>query len=284
MALLSAILGALVNWLARDLLRRSQLREIFGLNFALIFGMMLPLAPFYFRLVWQPEALGWLVLSIGLDAMANYAYFQAFVGLDAVTATTLLALSPLFTLLIALGVPGQSAGLQSWQVVGVVVCTGSVLALTRAQPQVNGALRRGTRPMKAWLYPLAAAALFGASLYPVRLLFTQGWTNPPTYYLVRAGIIALVTGRLAPPAPFEWGSERVRRLALRAALVIGQWLALLFALEGGAPAVVKALADTSPLFVVGVSAIMGGEKPTRAQVVAAGGVVAGVALLLLGAG
>lgn len=284
LALLSAVLGALANWLARDLLRRFRLREIFGLNFALIFGMMLPLAPLYFRLAWQPEPLGWLALSVGLDALANYAYFRAFVDLDAVSASTLLALSPLFTLLIALGLPGQSVGLQPLQMVGVIVCTGGVLALTRVQPHVNEAVRGDAGPTRAWLYPLVAAALFGLSLYPARLLFTRGWTNPPTYYLVRAGLIALVARWVAPSGSFRWQAEQVGRLALRAVLVIGQWLALLFALEGGAPAAVKALADTSPLFVVGFSAILGRERPTRAQVMAALGVVAGVALLLLGAG
>lgn len=284
LALLSALGGALANLLARTLLRRTTLRAIFGLNFTLIFALLLPFAPLYFSLVVSPPALGWLALAIGLDAAANYAYFQAFVHLDALTASTLLALSPLFTLLAAPFLSGMTPPLGWLQILGVGLCSGAVLVLTRAQNAASSlSPSRPHHAPRALAYPLVAAALFGLSLYPTRHLFAAGWTNPPTYYLVRAGVIALLAWPLSRPRWRDLTPDLRRGLVLRAAVVVAQWLALLYALEGAAPAVVKALADTSPLFVLGLS-LWRGEKPTPAQALAALGVALGVALLWLGVG
>ncbi|MGB9897648.1 EamA family transporter [Thermanaerothrix sp.] len=282
LALLSALGGALANLMARSILRQTSLRAIFGLNFALIFAWLLPFAPFYFSLAVSPPALGWLALAIGLDAAANYAYFQSFAHLDALTASTLLALSPFFTLLAAPFLSPIAPPLGWFQILGVVLCGGAVLVLTQAQNAATSLLHARPHPAPSALaYPLVAAALFGLSLYPTQHLFAAGYTNPPTYYLIRAAVIALLAWPLSRPRWHGLPAGLVRRLALRAAVVIAQWLVLLYALEGAAPAVVKALADTSPLFVLGLS-LWRGEKPTRTQVLSALAVVLGVALLWLG--
>lgn len=281
LALLSALGGALANLQARSLLRQTSLREIFGLNFALIFALLLPFAPFYFSLDVSPVALGWLALAIGLDAAANYAYFQAFARLDALTASTLLALSPFFTLLAAPLLRASTPPPSLLQALGVVLCGGAVWGLLRAQSSPPDVPLQPPRP--ALGYPLAAAVLFGLSLYPTQHLFATGWTNPPTYYLVRAAVIALMAWPLSRPRWHSLPPDLWRGLILRAAVVVGQWLTLLYALAGAAPAVVKALADTSPLFVLGFS-LGRGETPSRAQILAALGVVLGVALLWLGRG
>ncbi len=282
MALLSALGGALANLLARTLLRQTTLSAIFGLNFALIFALAASLCAVLFFPRGLTPALGWLALAIGLDAAANYAYFQSFARLDTLTASILLALSPLFTLLAAPFLSPISLPLGWFQILGVVLCSGAVLVLTQAQNAAPSLLPARPHPAPSALaYPLVAAALFGLSLYPTQHLFAAGYTNPPTYYLIRAAVITLLAWPLSRPRWRGLPAGLVRGLALRAAVVIAQWLVLLYALEGAAPAVVKALADTSPLFVLGLS-LWRGEKPTRTQVLSALGVVLGVALLWLG--
>jgi len=259
LALLSALSGALANLLARRLMRQTPLRAVLALNFAIIFALLLPLAPFYFTLRPHPAALRLLALAIGLDAAANYAYFRAFESNDAVTASTLLALSPLFTLLAALGV-GSPSALHPLQAAGVLLSSGGTLWLIRSAPNTNADAAPRAPGRMAWLYPLLAAALFGLSLYPIKDLFTQGWINPPTYYLVRAGVIALLAAPLARGAPDR---PPLRLLTVRALLVIAQWLALLFALQSGSPAAVKAVADASPLFVLLLTALVHRRAPER---------------------
>ena len=130
------------------------------------------------------------------------------------------------------------------------------------------------------VYPLLAALLFGVNVFPVRTLMANGWTNPYTYYLLRALLVALMTGMALRPRLGWLSGTRVIKLGGRLVFVIAQWLLLLAALEKGNPAVVKTLADTSPLFVVALAGTVLGEKVGWRQVVGALLTVAGMVLAM----
>ena len=92
--------------------------------------------------------------------------------------------------------------------------------------------------------------------------------------------MALLTGVVLRPK-LGWLSRlRVVKLGGRLAFVIAQWLLLLAALQRGNPAVVKTLADTSPLFVVPLAGAVLGEKVGLRQALGATLTVAGMVLAI----
>ncbi len=101
LAMLSAISGGFANLFARRLVTVSQARHMLSLNFALMTVMLLPAAPWLFQLHINAASLLILVGAIGLDGLANYGYFRSFERLDAVSVSGILAVSPLFALILS---------------------------------------------------------------------------------------------------------------------------------------------------------------------------------------
>ena len=131
------------------------------------------------------------------------------------------------------------------------------------------------------MIPLLAALLFGANVYLVKILFAREWSNPFTYYYLRAPFIAAIMLFALRPRHNWLSRPRLRLAAGRSVLVIAQWLLLLYALQLGNPAVVKAASDSSPLFVVLFAGALLGEQTNRGQAMAAVLLVIGLALLAL---
>ncbi|MEW6650981.1 MAG: EamA family transporter, partial [Chloroflexota bacterium] len=112
-------------------------------------------------------------------------------------------------------------------------------------------------------------------------LFDTDAINAYTYYLIRAAMIGLVAGMVLK-ARFSWLNKGFAfQIAGRLLFVIGQWLALLTALQLDHPAVVKAVADLSPLFVLGFSWGVLREKPGKTQIFGVVMIVLGAVLLTL---
>jgi len=160
-------------------------------------------------------------------------------------------------------------------VAGIGMVVGGLVLLARNGSNESGAIK--IKPTHL-AYPLLAALLFGVNVFPVRTLMANDWTNPYTYYLLRALLVALLTGLVLRPKLGWLSGMRVVKLGGRLAFVIAQWLLLLAALERGNPAVIKTLADTSPLFVVALAGAMLGEKVGWSQALGAALTVVGMAL------
>ena len=274
MAVISAGSGGVAALLARRMMRIAPTRDLISVNFGLIFVMLLPAAPFFWHIEFSWRALVVFLLAVLLDAMANIFYFKSFERLPAVTASAVMALSPLAALALQpLLEPGFRLSMLNMVGVGLVV-TGLVL-LARNGSNAAGAVK--VAPVHL-IYPLLAAILFGINVFPVRTLMANQWTNPYTYYLLRALLVALLTGAVLRPRLGWLSGLRAVKLGGRLAFVIAQWLLLLAALEKGSPAVVKTLADTSPLFVVALAGTLLGEKVGWSQALGAVLTVAGMVL------
>jgi drug/metabolite transporter (DMT)-like permease len=276
MAVISAGSGGAANLLARRMMRIAPARDLISVNFGLIFVMLLPAAPFFWHIEFSWRALVVFMLAVLLDAMANIFYFMAFERLPAVTASAVMALSPLAALALQ---PVLEPGFHlSWLNIGgiVVVVTGLVLL---ARNGSNGTGTVKVTPIHL-VYPMLAALLFGVNVFPVRTLMANGWTNPYTYYLLRALLVALMTGVALRPRLSWLSGMRVVKLGGRLLFVIAQWLLLLAALEKGNPAVVKTLADTSPLFVAALAGTVLGEKVGWRQALGAVLTVVGMVLAM----
>lgn len=277
LAILSAAAGAVANLLARGISRFATTREYLAANFALMFLMLLPAAPFFWRLSLRWEAIAALLAAALIDLAANYFYFRSFEALDAVTASSILSLSPVIALFfVPLFQMGQGIGPGGYA--GVALVSAGLIGLSRGVSGMQTGVHHTARGF--WL-PLAAALLFGLNVFVIKMLFNNDWCNPYTYYLLRALVMALVGGVLFRPNLGWLTRSTLLFSARRLVFVIAQWMLLLAALEIGNPAGVKALADSSPLFVVLLSGVLIKERPQPWRVLGAVLVIGGIGLITL---
>ena len=92
-------------------------------------GMLLPAAPWFFELRLDRRGFFLLMIAIGLDGLANYSYFRSFERVDAITVSGLLAVSPLFGLVLSPLFYYQGESLGMVQVLSVLLFTCGVLML-----------------------------------------------------------------------------------------------------------------------------------------------------------
>jgi len=274
MAILSASSGGIANILARKFTSFASASGLLVVNFALMTLLLLPAAPFFFEFEFTHQAVAVFLFAAMMDTAANLAYFKAFEKLSAVTASSILAISPLVTLALQpfLAPDRKFNGLM---VLGILLVAGGLMLLAK-----NGNGNESVRIPK-WqnvIWPALAAVLFGLNIYPMRFLFQEDLTNPYTYYLMRAPAIAISTWLVLRPK-FDWVTgRRLLGISGRLVFVIAQWLLLLSAIEIGNPSVVKTVADTSPLFVLALAGIVLHERVTIWQIL---GVVLTVAGMIL---
>ncbi len=277
MAVISAFSGGIANLLARRLVRFAPARDLVSVNFGLMTLMLLPAAPWFFRFEANRQAVGIFALAALVDAAGNIFYFKSFEALPAVTASSVLALSPLFSLILWPWL-APDAVLSEWNSVGIGLAVVGLVLLARPARDQAAEPQQWRWRLTNMTYPLLAALLFGVNIYPVRTLLVNDWTNPYTYYLLRAPVIAAATWLALRPRMDWLDKKRVGLTAGRLVFVIGQWLLLLTALELGSPAVVKALADASPLFVLLLSGLVLREKVGKWQALGAVLTAAGMTL------
>ncbi len=273
----SAIFGALTNILAKKVVGFSSTRDYISINFMLIFFLMLPIAPLFFSVQPTLLALGLIVAAACIDGLANYLYFRAFEITDAVTASSLLSVSPLFTLAFLPIFEPKNGSLNALMVIGVIIITVGIFILNRSHVNDHTPAFPEQNLWKL-LLPLLSALLFGANIYLVKHLFSQNFTNPYSYYLLRALVISILSFVLLKPA-FKWVTlENISLTAGRGVVVIGKWLLLLYALDIGNPPVVKAVSDISPLFVI-LIALISKQKITSTQWIGTIGIITGLVLI-----
>jgi drug/metabolite transporter (DMT)-like permease len=280
----SALLAATATLMATYLLRDVPTRRYLSFNFAVISLLLLPGLPFFFQLTPTWRGCGVLLLTALIDGFANVGYFKALERLEPSVPSTLLGLAPLFTLLLTpLAAPTDLDTLTPLVVGGIGLILLGVVILHRAP--ARGSDKRPNppknQPQRAWmlLLPLGAAALFGGNVYLVKYLFALGITNPYTYYLLRVVLITALSAVLWRP-DWTWVTARKGGLvAGRAALVIGQWQLFLYAVARGHPGVVKAVSDSTPLFVALLSALVLRERLTGWKLAGIGLVIGGLWLI-----
>ena len=262
-------------------MRRVAPRDYIPVNFMLMAVMMLPGVPFF----WHFEG-GWLTLAILagtvlLDTLGNFLYFRAFEINNAATASALLSLSPLFTLLISgLAAFDDTPG---WiGILAVLLIVAGVVVLQREMAAGDAATDPARRAHGVRLLaPLGAALIFGATILPIKYLLSDQRINPYTFYFLRGPMIALLAQLFFRP-DYHWLTRSNLPLTIgRAGIVLAQWLLLLYALQGGNPAAIKAISDASPLFVLLFGGLFLQEKITRLKAAGVIAIVTGLILLVI---
>jgi drug/metabolite transporter (DMT)-like permease len=266
LGLLSALFGAGTNLTAKHVMSFTRSRDFLCVNFFLIFIVLLPFSPFYFFLQVNYLVIGLVVITSLMDVLSNYLYFRAFEVCDTITASSILSLSPLFMLTFA-PVFQKANPLTLSQGAGILLILAGILCLNYESQQGNGIPRRiDLRPRREILIPLGSALIFGINVYGVKFLFDQNWTNPPTYYLFRVLIISIFSFIIFKPDLSWVNRTSAGYTAKRAVLVLMQWLLLFYAVEVGSPAIVKAISDSSPFFIVLFSLFFLKQKITKLKI------------------
>ncbi len=278
LSLLSALSTAVARTLTRHVLRYAKARDYLSVNFVVLALLLLPFAPFALHIRLGGEALAALLLASLVDGAANYFYFRAFEVAEVTTASALIALSPLFTLLLSPLMTWFAPLHLGWgDIVGTlliivgVVCLNVELHATSAPAGGRGAHSRWA----ALGIPLVTAALLGGNAYTIKYIFARELMNPYTYYFLRVLLVAGLT-HLALRPDLKWVSRpALLAIAGRGLFVVVQWIAMLTALSLGDPPLVKAVSETSPLFVLPLSALLWHEQITACK-------LAGVLLIIGG--
>lgn len=278
--LASALFGALSNVLAKFVMNFSNARDYIAVNFSIIFLLLIPFTPFFFSLQLSFSAVLLVMLASLIDGVANYFYFKSFEINDSVTASIFLSLSPLFTLLLLPLIDLEQNHFAYVDALGVLMIVFGIIVLNWDLQRGRQA-RSSDKNFKALIVPILASFLFGANIYLIKYILNQDIANPFTYYFVRAFIIVVMMVSILRPKIHWTTPKRLGIAAGRSSLVIIQWMFLLYALELGNPAMVKAVSDSSPLFVIGFVVIFLKEKITSLKVVGAMIVVAGLILLTI---
>lgn len=276
----AALLGAASNLLAHRLLLKIEPKNYISLNFLILAIILLPLLPFYFQFEITPQSIKLFFLAGLMDALANYFFFLSFRFLPVVTASSLLAISPLFTLALQPLLDDTS----SWSLLstfGVLICVAGIVWLiqsTRIIPDTESKTR--TKNL-TWMYPVICAAIFGANVYLTRNLFLQEFTNPISYYFLRSLLLALIFWVLLKPTLNGVNITLLWVILLRAVFVAAQWLLMLYGFMIAVPTVVKTASEVTPLFVLGFELIFRRRKPSTQTILAAFTLVIGLILLTI---
>jgi drug/metabolite transporter (DMT)-like permease len=270
--------------LAKTVMGFSSARNYISLNFALIALFLLPFTPFLFHLDLSLTSLALILAAALVDAAGNWFYFTSFEINDASFASPLLSLSPFFAL-ITLPIAAVWLPLRLTIINGlgaVLIVSGIVsisLVLNRKNlPTAPDQLARNHKYRKVIL-PVLSSLLFGVNIYLVKSIFTHNYTNPFSYYFLRAVIISLVIAAIFKP-DFRWMTRpRLVITSGRVLIVIVQGLLSYYALSLGNPAVTKAASETTPLFVLLIAAIFLKEPINLKKLTGAALIVAGLVLV-----
>ena len=280
LALISAFCGSMANMLARKIMKYcgNAPEEYIPIHYSIITVMLLPFLPFFYKLELNYFSTFMLIMVYVIDLFANYFYLKSFEIQRVYKISILVSTAPLFSLLLYpfLG-SAMNLNITEYDFLGILITIlGIIIINYKKKEQVDdmeglqeetGFFRNiaefwkdriGSFKKKKMIYPLAAAALMGISVYFMKYLFVSGTTNPYTYYTTRNMIFMLTFLFWMKPnfKEFLGNGENIKWLFFRGAFVIGQWLLLLYAIQDGNPILSKAIADTIPIFVVILSFVI----------------------------
>lgn len=264
---LAAIANAAQALISKELTTRAPARQLIGVLYLGNCLVLLPFAPFA-EWRWSGPIVALHLLSVGLMVLTAISVWDLLDAGAASATTTATAMSPIPAAILAtLVLPTVVQPIDV--VAAIVVVAGVLLALGDAFPSLD-------RWGRAWRI-LGAACGSGALTVVTRLLGDEGVGLVETY-VVRTALAAVVCLALFPPRDVRLSD--VPRLLGRSVVVTTYFVFLILGAQSGSPVVVQTLVATTPLLVLVVEAVRRGSAPPARQLVAAGIVVAGVALIV----
>jgi drug/metabolite transporter (DMT)-like permease len=274
--LAAALLAAVADVVAKQLLDDTDAASFLVLSFAWISVLVMPLVFVSFNLSRPFVAAPLLCLIFSLDALANLLYFRAMEVQDVSRLAVFGGMAPVFTLLTATVFLPSHLSLELAAVVALVAAAAYLLNADGPKPlePLRGMVER--RNYEA----LLSAVLFGASAIPTRYALSEmALTNPVTLYWMRALVIGAVLLAVLRPSLGGIGRRSVVVVGARAVLVVGYWLALLRSISQSNVISSVALSRTTPVFTLLLGWIVLGEDLDFRKIVSVGLVMGAIALL-----
>lgn len=254
--------------ISKELTYRAPARQLIGVLYVGNALVLLPFAPFAIW-VWSPTIVAIHLASVALMVVTAICVWDLFDHGSASATTTATAMSPIpAALAAAVLLPGSVQPVQI--AAAVLVVAGVLLALGDA---FAGLDRWG----RTWRI-IGAAAGTGLLTVASTLLGDQGVGVVETY-VVRTALAAVACIALFPPRDVARGD--IPRLLGRSVVVTTYFVFVIVGAQNGSPVVVQTMVATTPLLVLAIESIQRRAAPPARAVVAAGIVVAGVALILL---
>lgn len=265
--IVSALLAAIANILARVLSKNIPAKKILAVNFFTMGATLLVLSPLFYKFIFTWQSIGLVVLIAIIDTFANYFYFKTLEATEASVAIPILSLAPIATFLLsALFLKEYPAPLS---IMGALTIMGLIIFVSsnwKERPKFSAAT----------LYPaLASSFLFGVSAVPSKYLLSQlETTNAPTLYMIRAGLIGLFSLLIYRNSLNAFDIKTYGFIFVRGLFAIGQWVLLYYALTLGSTGVAMTLGNITPVFVLFLSILLLRESFNWRKVLAAIAVLA----------
>ncbi|MBF0180272.1 MAG: DMT family transporter [Magnetococcales bacterium] len=262
LAIASAFFGALSNILAKTILKDVTAKDILGVNFLIMTGIMALLSPAFFEINGSLSVVIPLVVLISVvDFFANYFFFKSFEKSDVSVVTPMLALAPGFTFLFAWLFLGESV---TWmQLILSIGVVAGIVAFSADFSKLRESLDNTLLPA------ITASLLFGFSAIPSKYLLSHGMMNAPTLYELRGAIIGLSAIMIFGSGINQLTASHFRKILVRGVFVIVQWLLLYFALTNGKSGVTLTLGNITPIFVFLLGVLFLKESITKKKLAAA---------------
>ncbi len=259
----------------------SSARNYISVSFGMIVIFLLPFTPFFFHMEFSPTSVVIIMAASLIDTAGNWFYFSSFEISEATYASPLLSLSPFFALvtlpIAALWLPLHLTILNLLGA-GLIICGIIIMSLIFDLPDHSKATETHHR-FRHVIFPVLSSLLFGVNIYLVKFIFNQGFTNPFTYYFIRAIIISLVVALIFKPDLSWMTRPRLMITSGRVLVVIIQGLLSYYALSIGNPAVTRAASEVTPLFVLLLAFIFLKEPFSLGKTTGAAFIVAGLVLV-----
>jgi len=267
LALGSAFFSAVSNILARTILKDIKTKNILGLNFLMMTGVLALFSPWFFKInisfkyagTFSVTILLVLLISI-IDLISNYFYFRSFEESEASVVTPILSLSPGFIFVFSWffldDIVNYVQILFACLIIVVIIFISTDLKNIKSIKKLN-------------IYPsLMASLLFALSAIPTKYLLSNEFINAPTLYEIRGAVIGLFAIMFFGSGIEEMKSYHFRYLFIRSLFVIIQWLLLYAALIKGSAGISYTLANTTPIFVIILGVFFLKEKLSLRKIIA----------------
>jgi drug/metabolite transporter (DMT)-like permease len=285
LALLCALSLAVADALTKKLLPAYRASELVVVRFGVTGALLLPLLVFHPPAAVPAAFWGWVGLALPLEVLAMVLYMLAI--RDSPLALTLpyLAFTPVFATLTALVVLGEQVSAQGFAGILLVVSGAYALNLRHANllvprswlaPLFAIGRERGARLMlgAALIYSLTSVLGKGAMQYMAAASFGP-------LYFVLLGLFTLLLFSWREPAAVRVLWQPNWRHAVVAACMAAMVVTHFLALERVEVAYMISVKRSSILFGIVLGALMFAETRLVQHLLAAGVMVAGVALIAL---
>ena len=270
-----------------NLLRLPGATLCLGLTHLALFGRLWPAG-----LSWQDTA--WIGLSgvVGL-AIGDSALFKAFTLVGPRRSMTLMALAPVFTVVLAWVLLGEHLG--PWALLGILVVIGGVIIATLGKSNDRGEFGALDRGVLRWGLILALVASAGQGLGSAfAKIGMTGGAGPQGLDPLGATLVRLAFATLgfwvAVLPRLDWRKlgrnlqDRRGVLALVTAILMGPFISVwisLVAIKNTEAGIAQVLLGTVPIFVVAPAWLVYKDRPTPLSLLGIVVAVGGGALLFL---